>query len=220
MSNRKQLFFLIPLMHLNDDIYDEDDRIICRLEQDSPLLQTLLKAGYADTTCLLRSVHEHNRFNYVSKCKVKHDVSSWILDTLPSDYIKDYSSLCTRPLLICTKKPESLVRYTVTSQTKTEDQCYLHLLMMYIQYIQIQDPTCSILSYLNSIIKKSKTVLGSSTVDSNRLPPYRSKCCFTKLFVRIRRNDEDKSTCGEIGILYHEPCIKEDITRIIRYWLV
>lgn len=222
MSETTQFFFLIPLP-IEDVVSDGIDCVYSLDEKTSPLINALKKTTSTNSSVdayLLKTIRFDERYNYANKLTEldENDPETWIMKTLPKEYVDAYSPYCCYPLLICFKKsPDSLVGHIIVSPNNETDY-FIHLLILFIQYIQLQNPCCELLNYLDKMTKHGRYVESSR---NGVQPPkknsltrsLRSGCCFGNLFVK--RN-------GKVGVLSHRPCQTEDrdlLKRIIKQWI-
>lgn len=223
MSETTQFFFLIPLP-IKGIKLDGVSTIYSLDVKNSPLVNTLKAVTKSSIdTYLLKTVTFNERYNYVNKLKLIDDAGDWMVKTLPKEYVDTYTPYCHYPLLICYERnPDTGIKYTVAIPA-TEKECHVHLFILFIQYIQLQDPNCELLNYLDKMTKGQKyggsspSPVAAVTAGKGLTRDLRNGCCFGNMFVRI----EEERREGIIGVLNHRPCRTGDVDllkRIIKRW--
>lgn len=240
MSCKTQFFFLLPinvrdvtLSIVHSQRVRNKDCLIARLSE-------LIKHDDDMQYFLLKNIRYKSSYNYFKKIKADNAIN-WILDSLPDDYINDYSRYCTFSLLTCIRNNQSNInnvedndngtgiinpRLTFSVYTpKTQLDCFVSLLLMYIQFIQLQNPYSKILTHIDKHLKETalttskkkekKTLKKSASavkinsttnavatdVSQHMIESYRqNNCCYSNLAlsVDITRN------MAYVNVLKHE----------------
>ena len=203
MCDLTQIFFLVPIS-IKSELHGVSESKL-NVGQ-SPLLD-LLEKTTNDDTFLLKTVTYNKSINYINKNAMNSaDLDNWIVKTLPTEYIDLYSHFCHYPVLICSKaNTSSPVTYSIKFP-KEELDCYIHLLILFIQYIQLQNSRCKLLYYLDIMTKSGKyiEVCNPQFTEQRDMSTrqLRHGCCFTNLF--ISKNGL------KVGIVPHKPCKTKD----------
>ena len=181
MCESTQFFFLVPLSIENVKLNGVEEYVSD--ERNSPILDLVNKLTTVDTI-LLKAVVYNENFNYINKVPLMtDDLDNWIVKMFPNVY----SPFCHYPLLICfIPNSSGRVKYAINIPNGESD-CYVHLLILFIQYIQLQNPRCELLYYLDEMTKTGKYnkvhEIQFSSQKNNFTRQSRTGCCFTNLFV-------------------------------------